>query len=59
VSISKSILPPVDRLRLTVLVEDTVKKPNLIARHGLSFQVETSVAGVDSRILMDAAPHRT
>ena len=56
VSISKSILPPVDRLRLTVLVEDTVKKPNLIARHGLSFQVETSVAGVDSRILMDTGP---
>jgi len=55
-SISKNILPPADRLRLTVLVEDTVKKPNLVASHGLSFQVETSVAGVDSRILMDTGP---
>lgn len=58
VSISKNDMPPVDRLRLTVLVEDSasLEKPDLIAKHGLSFLIETSVAGVDSRVLMDTGP---
>ena len=55
---SKSDMPPVDRLKLTVLVEDSasLKKSDLIAKHGLSLLIETSVAGVDSRILMDTGP---
>jgi 7,8-dihydropterin-6-yl-methyl-4-(beta-D-ribofuranosyl)aminobenzene 5'-phosphate synthase len=55
---AQTILPPVDRLRLTVLVEDSVsaEKANLTAKHGLSIYVETSLAGVETRILMDAGP---
>jgi 7,8-dihydropterin-6-yl-methyl-4-(beta-D-ribofuranosyl)aminobenzene 5'-phosphate synthase len=43
-------------VRLTVLVEDTVNKPDLIAKHGLSILVETTSADSKSRILMDAGP---
>jgi len=58
VNISRGTSPAVDWARLTVLVEDSVSKgkPNLVAKHGLSFLVETSVAGVKSRILMDVGP---
>ena len=50
------IMPSVDRVKLTVLVEDSVNKPDLTAKHGLSFLVETASAGSNSRILMDAGP---
>jgi len=49
-------MPSVDRLKLTVLVEDSVAKPNLAAKHGLSFLIETASAASKSRILMDAGP---
>jgi 7,8-dihydropterin-6-yl-methyl-4-(beta-D-ribofuranosyl)aminobenzene 5'-phosphate synthase len=56
--ISRVDLPPVDRLRVTVLVDDSVspEKRNLAAKHGLSFFIETSVAGEENRILMEAGP---
>jgi 7,8-dihydropterin-6-yl-methyl-4-(beta-D-ribofuranosyl)aminobenzene 5'-phosphate synthase len=56
--ISRVNLLPVDHVRLTVLVEDSVspKRSSLTAKHGLSFFVETSVAGAENRILMDAGP---
>jgi len=58
VRVLKGSMPPVDRVRLTVLVEDTLskKKSRLVAKHGLSLLVETSVAGADTRILMDTGP---
>ena len=43
-------------MKLTVLVEDSVAKPNLAAKHGLSFLIETASAACKSRILMDAGP---
>jgi 7,8-dihydropterin-6-yl-methyl-4-(beta-D-ribofuranosyl)aminobenzene 5'-phosphate synthase len=49
-------LPSADHVRLTVLVEDTVDKPYLIAKHGLSILVETTSADSKSTILMDAGP---
>ena len=51
-------MPSVENLRVTVLVEDSVgmNKPDIIAKHGLSLLVETTVEGVPSRILMDAGP---
>jgi 7,8-dihydropterin-6-yl-methyl-4-(beta-D-ribofuranosyl)aminobenzene 5'-phosphate synthase len=49
-------MPSADHVRLTVLVEDTVDKPDLIARHGLSILVETTSADSKSTILMDAGP---
>jgi 7,8-dihydropterin-6-yl-methyl-4-(beta-D-ribofuranosyl)aminobenzene 5'-phosphate synthase len=49
-------MPSADHVRLTVLVEDTVDKPYLIAKHGLSILVETTSADSKSRILMDAGP---
>ncbi len=55
---SYEAMPLVERLRLTVLVEDSVSmdKPDLIAKHGLCFLIETTAAGTSSRILMDAGP---
>jgi 7,8-dihydropterin-6-yl-methyl-4-(beta-D-ribofuranosyl)aminobenzene 5'-phosphate synthase len=49
-------MPSVDRVKVTVLVEDSVNKPDLTAKHGLSFLVETTSAGSNSKILMDAGP---
>jgi 7,8-dihydropterin-6-yl-methyl-4-(beta-D-ribofuranosyl)aminobenzene 5'-phosphate synthase len=49
-------MPSADHVRLTVLVEDTVNKPDLVAKHGLSILVETTSADSKSRILMDAGP---
>jgi 7,8-dihydropterin-6-yl-methyl-4-(beta-D-ribofuranosyl)aminobenzene 5'-phosphate synthase len=58
VKVLRGSIPPVDRVKLTVLAEDTVDKrrPRLVARHGLSLLVETTAAGADARILMDAGP---
>jgi 7,8-dihydropterin-6-yl-methyl-4-(beta-D-ribofuranosyl)aminobenzene 5'-phosphate synthase len=58
VRISDESLPSVDELKLTVLVEDTanMQKPDLIAKHGLSLLVETSLAGINSRVLFDVGP---
>jgi 7,8-dihydropterin-6-yl-methyl-4-(beta-D-ribofuranosyl)aminobenzene 5'-phosphate synthase len=58
VKVLKGSMPPVDRVRLAVLAEDTVNKrrPHLVAKHGLSLLVETTMAGVETRILMDAGP---
>jgi len=58
VKIVKQATPSVEKLRITVLVEDSVsmEKPDLIAKHGLSFLVEASAAGAISRILVDAGP---
>jgi 7,8-dihydropterin-6-yl-methyl-4-(beta-D-ribofuranosyl)aminobenzene 5'-phosphate synthase len=49
-------MPSVDRVRLTFLVEDTVNKRNLVAKHGLSILVETISADSKSKILVDAGP---
>ena len=58
VKILKPIKASTEKLRVTVLVDDSVnvKKPNLIAKHGLSLLVETKLAGVNSKFLMDAGP---
>ena len=58
VKISRKTMPSVDRLKLTVLVEDSasIEKPDLIAKHGLSLLIEASVAGTYLSILMDAGP---
>jgi 7,8-dihydropterin-6-yl-methyl-4-(beta-D-ribofuranosyl)aminobenzene 5'-phosphate synthase len=58
VKVLKGPMPPVDRVRLTVLAEDTVNKSrsHLVAKHGLSLLVETNVAGASTRILMDVGP---
>jgi 7,8-dihydropterin-6-yl-methyl-4-(beta-D-ribofuranosyl)aminobenzene 5'-phosphate synthase len=58
VKVLKASMPQVDRVRLTVLAEDTVNKSrsHLVAKHGLSLLVETTVAGASTRILMDAGP---
>jgi len=49
-------MPSVDRVKLTVLVEDSVGKPDLVAKHGLSLLIETASADSKSRVLMDAGP---
>jgi 7,8-dihydropterin-6-yl-methyl-4-(beta-D-ribofuranosyl)aminobenzene 5'-phosphate synthase len=51
-------LPPVDRLKITVLVDDFVnqERPNTIAKHGLSFLIETRVTGDITKTLMDTGP---
>jgi 7,8-dihydropterin-6-yl-methyl-4-(beta-D-ribofuranosyl)aminobenzene 5'-phosphate synthase len=58
VRILKPTKASIDKLKITVLVENSVnvKKPSLIAKHGLSLLVETKLAGVHSRFLMDAGP---
>ena len=56
--ISWTKLPPVDRLKITVLVDDSAnqERSDTIAKHGLSFLIETRVAGDMTKILMDAGP---
>jgi 7,8-dihydropterin-6-yl-methyl-4-(beta-D-ribofuranosyl)aminobenzene 5'-phosphate synthase len=49
-------VPSADQVRLTLLVEDTLNSPNLVAKHGLSILVETGSADSKSRILVDAGP---
>jgi 7,8-dihydropterin-6-yl-methyl-4-(beta-D-ribofuranosyl)aminobenzene 5'-phosphate synthase len=49
-------MPSLDRVKLTVLVEDSVGKPDLVAKHGLSLLIETASADSKSRVLMDAGP---
>ena len=51
-------MPSVDRLKVTVLVEDSAsrKKTRLTARHGLSLLIEMIMTGVCARILMDTGP---
>jgi 7,8-dihydropterin-6-yl-methyl-4-(beta-D-ribofuranosyl)aminobenzene 5'-phosphate synthase len=58
VKIIKPTKTSIEKLKITVLVEDSVnlKNSNLIAKHGLSLLVETKLAGVDSKFLMDAGP---
>jgi 7,8-dihydropterin-6-yl-methyl-4-(beta-D-ribofuranosyl)aminobenzene 5'-phosphate synthase len=58
VRIVNEAAPSVEKLRITLLVEDSVsmEKPDLIAKHGLSFLLGASVAGTISRILVDAGP---
>jgi 7,8-dihydropterin-6-yl-methyl-4-(beta-D-ribofuranosyl)aminobenzene 5'-phosphate synthase len=46
----------VDRVKLTVLVDDSGGRPDLVPKHGLSFLIETSSADSKSRILMDTGP---
>jgi 7,8-dihydropterin-6-yl-methyl-4-(beta-D-ribofuranosyl)aminobenzene 5'-phosphate synthase len=46
----------VDRVKLTILVEDSIGQPNLVAKHGLSILIETWSADSKSRILMDTGP---
>jgi len=46
----------IDRVKLTVLAEDSLSDPDLTAKHGFSCLVETTSAGSSSRILMDAGP---
>jgi 7,8-dihydropterin-6-yl-methyl-4-(beta-D-ribofuranosyl)aminobenzene 5'-phosphate synthase len=48
----------IEGLRLMVLLEDSVSmdRPDLTAKHGLSFLIETSMAGISSKILMDVGP---
>jgi 7,8-dihydropterin-6-yl-methyl-4-(beta-D-ribofuranosyl)aminobenzene 5'-phosphate synthase len=46
----------VDRVKLMFLVEDTVGRPNLTAKHGLSCLIEINSAASNSKILMDAGP---
>jgi 7,8-dihydropterin-6-yl-methyl-4-(beta-D-ribofuranosyl)aminobenzene 5'-phosphate synthase len=56
--ISKKTMHSVERLKITVLVEDSLsaRKRGLKAKHGLSLLIETRMAGVSSRILMDTGP---
>jgi len=58
VRILKPTKASIEKLKVTVLVEDSVnvKNTNLIAKHGLSILVETKLAGVDSKFLMDVGP---
>jgi 7,8-dihydropterin-6-yl-methyl-4-(beta-D-ribofuranosyl)aminobenzene 5'-phosphate synthase len=55
---SKMLLPPIDRVRISVLVEDStnLSKPELIAKHGLSFYLESKAIGVSSNVLIDTGP---
>ena len=59
VKVLKASMPQVDRVRLTVLAEDTVRKkrsPDLKAKHGLSLLVEATMPSAGLRVLMDAGP---
>ena len=51
-------LPPVERVRFTVLVDDSIspEKDNLVAKHGLSVYLEISTAADKTRVIMDAGP---
>lgn len=56
--ISYTDLPPVERVRFTVLVDDSIgpEGRKLVAKHGLSFHVEITTAAEKTRIIMDAGP---
>ena len=58
VKILKPTKTSIEKLKVTVLVEDSVnvKNPDLIAKHGLSLMLETKLFGVDLKFLMDAGP---
>jgi len=58
VNVLRGSMPSVDRVKVTVLVEDSAskKKPRLTPKHGLSLLVETSMTGVGARIMMDTGP---
>ncbi|KON28170.1 hypothetical protein AC481_02710 [miscellaneous Crenarchaeota group archaeon SMTZ-80] len=45
-------------MKITVLVEDSksMDKPELMAKHGLSFLLETKIMGMNSKLLMDVGP---
>ena len=43
-------------MRLTVLVEDLKNRPELTAKHGLSFFIELKSAGNTTNLLMDTGP---
>jgi 7,8-dihydropterin-6-yl-methyl-4-(beta-D-ribofuranosyl)aminobenzene 5'-phosphate synthase len=51
-------LSSVDGMRLTVLVDDSAnpQRPELIAKHGLSFFVELKTGGHTTNLLMDTGP---
>lgn len=55
---TKIALSPIDELKLIVLVEDStnLSNPNLIAKHGLSFFLESKIMNVISKIIMDVGP---
>jgi 7,8-dihydropterin-6-yl-methyl-4-(beta-D-ribofuranosyl)aminobenzene 5'-phosphate synthase len=53
---SNESMSSVDRVRVTILVEDSDGQPNLVAKHGLSILIETASADSKSRILMDTGP---
>lgn len=48
----------IDRMRLTALVEDSKNpiRPELTAKHGLSFFIELKAGGKTTNLLMDAGP---
>jgi len=51
-------LSQIERIRLTVLVEDTknTNRPNLMAKHGLSFFIELKSAEYTRHLLLDTGP---
>ena len=51
----------IKKLKLTVLVDDSAnpQKPELLAKHGLSFFIESEVKDEKIIILMDAGPSST
>jgi 7,8-dihydropterin-6-yl-methyl-4-(beta-D-ribofuranosyl)aminobenzene 5'-phosphate synthase len=58
IEVVKTNLLPVDKLKLTVLVEDSIdlKNPMLMAKHGLSFFLESRTMNIGSNIIMDVGP---
>ncbi|MCW3974852.1 MAG: hypothetical protein NWE86_01225 [Candidatus Bathyarchaeota archaeon] len=52
---TKIALSPIDELKLIVLVEDStnLSNSNLMAKHGLSFFLESKIMNVTSRIISD------
>ncbi|MGC8816243.1 MAG: MBL fold metallo-hydrolase [Candidatus Hadarchaeum sp.] len=46
----------IDGLKLTVLIEDTKRRPDLVAKHGLSFFIEVESARGSLHLLFDAGP---
>lgn len=55
---TKIVLSPIDELKLIVLVEDSsnLSNPNLMAKHGLSFFLESKIMSITSRIISDVGP---
>ena len=50
------VLKLVDAVEITVLVEDSVAKPDLLAKHGLSLLVRAKMENGDVTIMMDTGP---